>query len=110
MKKGEQAMASRTKSIAVKVDALLYKEATTVLKSRGTDIETWVTLQLRAFAKSGKSMLGLRDKISFGKYQGALVEDIIRGDLKYAIWLLGQNGSIKWESAVLELAHQLSET
>jgi uncharacterized protein (DUF3820 family) len=99
----------KQRSITIKVDLTIYKDATATLKARGTDVETWFRLQLCAFAKSGKAILSLTDKMPFGKYQGALVEDVVRADTKYATWMVAQDYSTKFNSDVLGLIQELIE-
>lgn len=100
---------TRKRTITIKVDASLYAEANTVLKDRGTDIDTWVQLQLRAFAKGGKALIHLSDKMPFGKYQGELVENVVRADTKYAAWMVSQDFSSKYHPDVLALVSELSQ-
>lgn len=102
-------MNMRKKSVSIKVDATVYNQAAEVLKSRGTDIETWFKLQLRAFSRSGKSLLCLKDKIPFGKYAGELVEDVVRADTAYAIWMVAQNYTTKFDTDVHQLVQELGE-
>lgn len=99
---------SRKRNITIQVDSELYKEVMASFKARGTDLQTFVELQLRAFSSSkAKSNMDLGDLMPYGKYRGARIEDIIRGDLGYAVYLVGQDA--KFSGASLELIKELSK-
>lgn len=98
----------RKKSVSIKIDANIYNSAAEVLKTRGTNIETWIMLQLRAFSNGGPTLLSLKDKMPFGKYAGAIIEDIVRGDLRYVTWMLAQDFATKYDSDVHGLASELA--
>lgn len=77
----------RNRNITIKIEGTLYKQAMVELKKRGATIETFVQLQLRAMCKD-KTIYRLKDRITFGKYSGSIIEDIVRCDPKYMTWLL----------------------
>lgn len=99
----------RTRNITVRIDADIYKQVVSDLKAKGTTIDVYIHLQLIACAKTSRSMLSLKDKMPFGKYTGALVEDVIRGDTKYALWLIAQDGSTKFDGDAINLANELAK-
>lgn len=98
---------ARYRNITVKIEADLYKEVQAQFKQRGTAIENFVKLQLIAFAKN-KTIIDLGDKMPFGKYAGALVEDVIRGDPKYSMWLMSQDFATKLSSDAMELIQNIN--
>lgn len=99
---------SRKRNITLKVDSDLYKTVNDALKAKGTTIEAFISLQLIAATKISKAIIDLKDRMPFGKYQGALVEDVIRGDTSYALWLISQDGSRKFSGEVINLVNELS--
>lgn len=82
---------AKQKKVNIKVDAGVYAAAAKTLKDRGTDLDTWVNLQLRAFARTTKNMLTLKDKMQTGKYFGSTVEEVVRVDPGYMVWTLQQS-------------------
>ena len=100
---------SRQRNITIKVDSDLYKQINEQLKAKGTTIEVFIRLQLIAGLKVSAQCLGLKDKMPFGKYAGASVEDIVRGDTKYAAWLVSQDGSKKFHGDVINLITELNQ-
>lgn len=94
-----------TVSIAIPAD--LATKAQEVLSLSGTDVETFVRLQLGAFCRA-RSILHLDDKMNFGKYIGEKVEDVVRADTNYAKWLLGLDGFAKFGPDVMLLVETLT--
>jgi len=84
----------------------LVAQVTETLEARGTNLATYVQLHLRAFSRS-KAILGLSDKMSFGKYFGEVVENIVRADPGYIVYCIGLNGSTKFGVDVMELLEAL---
>lgn len=77
------------------------------MKERGTTIETYIRLQLRAMTVD-KSMLKLADKMNFGKYYGELVEDVVRANPSYIRWLVCEStNGCRFDSDVLELLESM---
>ena len=98
----------RHRNITIKIPIDLYKEIISVFKERGTTIETFVQLQLIAFSKQkAKSEIKLADRMPFGKYAGAQVEDIVRGDPSYIVYLIGQNAN--FNADVIELTKTITD-
>lgn len=97
----------RSRKISVKIDSSVYAAAAATLKARGIGLNTWLTLQLRAFACASKPIVGLADKMPFGKYYGDTVENVVRGDLAYATWML-DHWPDRYTSEVHELANELN--
>jgi uncharacterized protein (DUF3820 family) len=79
------------------------------LAERGSDLKTFIRLQLTAFSHQ-TGAITLESKMPFGKYLGVLVEDIVRGDPKYLCWILSSSTSTnKFGIDVLELLEELEE-
>lgn len=94
--------------VRLELDETLVKRVNDVLGARGTDLATYVRLQLRAF-RSAMSLLSLDDKMPIGKYTGELVEDICRADPSYVEWLAANATSAKFDVDVLDLLSSLSD-
>jgi hypothetical protein len=93
--------------VMVAVPVALAAKATFILEQHGSDLETFVRLQLGAFCRVRVSMK-LADTMSFGKYIGEKVEDVVRTDLRYMVYILGLEGaSVKFGSDVLNLVNEL---
>lgn len=102
-------MTTRKKTVSIKVDATMYSAAKIALAARGTDIDAWVNLQLRTFARSTKIMFDLKDAMPMGKYLGANIEEIIRVDPAYMRWVLEQDfKKYKFTPAVIALISELT--
>lgn len=99
----------KTKTVSVKLNAASYQLAKEVLKARGTDVDVWINLQLRSFARTmGKNLYTLKDKMPAGKYMGEQIENIVRADLPYMVWMLGQDFKTKYDADVHRLVGELS--
>jgi hypothetical protein len=95
------------KTVAVNIPADLAEQVTIILASQGADLETLVRLQLGAFCRT-RAKMRLCDPMGFGKYHGERVEDIVRTDLRYIVYILGLEGaSAKFSTEVLELVESL---
>lgn len=89
-------------TVMIKVNSDLLAEANDILNARGTTLETFVRLHLRAMTRY-KRILSLSDTMIFGKYYGERVEDVVRANPGYMVWLLAQDGATKFDTDVLEL-------
>lgn len=115
-KKSEKKETASVESLSVKphvtkisIPVELFERASRVLAAQGTDVETLVRLQLGSFCRS-KHILSLNDTMNFGKYFGEKVEDIVRADLRYVLYLLnGENGCSKFGPDVLTLVASLDQ-
>lgn len=90
------------------LDTELVEKVQKVLAARGSDIFTYIRLQLRAF-KSSASPLNLGDKLPFGKYAGEIIEDVCRAEPSYVEWLTANASSAKFDVDVLALLEELAE-
>lgn len=97
----------RQATITIKLDSALKKSVIALMKERGTTIETYVRLQLRAMT-GDKAMLCLSDKMNFGKYYGEPVEDVVRANPGYIRWIItkAENGC-KFGPDVLALLEEM---
>lgn len=103
-------VSARKRTITLSVDATIFTEASAILAARGTDLKRYLTLQITAFTKVGKPVVGLKDKMPLGKYFGAVVEDVVRGDPTYAKWMLSNEGPCdKFLAEVHELYQELTQ-
>ena len=95
-------------TVLLKIDPQLLADAAVIFDKRGTNLETFVRLHLRAMTRY-KSILTLKDTMSFGKYYGERVEDVVRTNPAYMVWLLAQEGATKFDTDVLELLEQIAK-
>lgn len=109
-KKAPQAAVPRpaVTGIVLKLETKLVDDINAVLEQRGTNIETYIRLQLRAFRHAGK-ILGLRDRLNFGKFSGELVEDVCRAEPGYVEWLIANSTSARFHQDVLDILEELRE-
>jgi hypothetical protein len=109
-KKAPQAAVPRpaVTGIVLKLETKLVDDINAVLEQRGTNIETYIRLQLRAFRHAGK-ILGLNDRLNFGKFSGELVEDVCRAEPGYVEWLIANSTSARFHQDVLSLLEELRE-
>lgn len=76
-------------SITIKIQKDLFKESTAYLKVREITFERWVEVQLRVLLhQHDRANLTPTSGMPFGKYQGAMVGDVIRTDPAYITWAL----------------------
>ena len=94
--------------IVLRLETKLVNDINAVLSQRGTDIETYIRLQLRAFRHAGK-ILGLSDRLNFGKFSGELVEDVCRAEPGYIEWIVANSSSARFHDDVLKLLEDLRE-
>lgn len=103
----KRAAPKKSATVAVKIPRELAEKAEKLLNEQGANLETLVRLQIGAFCRTRVSMR-LCDTMTFGKYIGERVEDIVRTDLKYIVYLLGLDGvSAKFATDVLALVESL---
>ena len=95
-------------TVLLTIDPQLLADAEVIFDKRGTNLETFVRLHLRAMTRY-KSILTLKDTMSFGKYYGEHVEDVVRTNPAYMVWLLAQEGAMKFDTDVLELLEQVAK-
>lgn len=74
-------------TIKVKVPRQELAHVEDVLTERGSNIDNFFSLKLLAFSRTNVVM-GLGDRLNFGKYTGAFVEAVIRADLSYMHWII----------------------
>jgi hypothetical protein len=94
--------------IVLRLETKLVDDINAVLSQRGTDIETYIRLQLRAFRHAGK-ILSLSDRLNFGKFSGELVEDVCRAEPGYIEWIVANSSSARFHEDVLKLLEDLRD-
>jgi hypothetical protein len=95
--------------VSIELDSDLVETVDAALSARGTDIATYIRLQLRAF-KAAKALLNLDSQMTFGKYTGEPVEAICRADPTYMEWLIANGTTAKFDVDVLRLLKSLDDT
>lgn len=81
-----------------------------LLSERGIELETYLSVYLRTILRAGKSILGLNDAMTFGKYSGEKVENIVRIDPNYMTWIVTQDSRTKFEPEVILLLNEIAGT
>lgn len=86
----------------------LHDQVGSLLAQRGTNVATYLRLQLGAFIRCNKPY-GLQDRLDFGKYKEAAptVEEVVRVDPRYIAWLVSVSKNVKFEPEVLELLEEM---
>lgn len=97
-----------TLTAPIYLPASLIAEATEKLGEREIELETFVAIYLRMVLRS-KTILDLEDIIPFGKYQGEIVEHIVRIDPSYVQWLITQDGRTKFKPDVILLCAEIQQ-
>lgn len=95
-------------TLVLDLDSDLVRTVDATLSARGTDIGTYIRLQLRAFM-SAKAQLNLNSQMTFGKYMGEPVEAICRADPRYMEWLIANGTTAKFDVDVLRLLKSLDD-
>ena len=78
-----------------------------IARIRGISVEDIVRLQLTGYVNAferGK-VIGLHDKMPYGKYEGLLLKEIILGDPRYIAYLISNSDRFR----VSEEAHKFIE-
>lgn len=95
------------RKIKLNIDAKLLRDAQNVLEKRGIKFEMWLQLQLRSAINTQPMCFGLKDRIPFGKYNGELIESIVRADPGYMHWLV-ENTRRQFTDEVKQLLQELA--
>lgn len=98
---------ARQATLTIKLDGALKREVTKLFKERGTSVETFIRLQLKAMT-CDKTILRLEDKMNFGKYYGEPVEDVVRTNPGYVSWILANSSTPKFGPDVIALLEELN--
>lgn len=103
-----KALKKKSQTVAVQLPKELYVQAEDLLAQRGTDVATYLKLQLGAFIRCNKPY-GLQDRLDFGKYKDAAptVEEVVRVDPRYIAWLVSVSKTVRFEPDVLELLEEV---
>lgn len=97
------------KTITIEVDAAVARAVEKKLKERGTDLETYFRLQIRALSRN-KIVIHLYDQMPFGKFAGEKVEDIVRAETSYMQWLFETSKNpAQWGEDVVGLLNSLTD-
>lgn len=106
--KNKQAQPLPTMTIALEVPISLVKPAQDILDARGSSLDAFVASRLLAFTRQ-TTILGLGDRMTFGKYTGMFVEACIRADLEYMYWIMTKsNCKDRFDEDVKGLVRQLA--
>lgn len=94
------------------VDSDLLDEAENILARRGTTLENYLQLQLRALVSADKRYrpLTLRDYMPYGKFKGENIENIIRAEPTYIAWLVGESETFSLDSEARTVLQEILET
>ena len=102
----------RTAKLQLVLDKELVAAVKEILKPRKLSINEVCSLYLRALVSSNKRLIpyALTDKMRFGKYEGELLEVIIRAEPKYVYWLIANSDNFKLQPEAHELLEQIGQT
>lgn len=109
----EQNLQTTTQTPIIKVVSLPDEVAQTlheISQMRGIAVEQLVAVHMNAVANAYKKskIIRLIDFMPYGKYQGALVEDMIRADPRYVNWLAGTSDIFVLDEEATQLLKELS--
>lgn len=95
--------------LKINVDKKLAERLEPLLKERGLTLDQAVGLYLRGMVNTSASARALRlaDTMPFGKYQGELVETILRVQPDYIMFLIGL-GKTRFDAEVLHLLEEIT--
>jgi hypothetical protein len=99
-------MEPATRQVRVNIPTDVYNTIERLMKDRGSTVHKWIELQLIALSRS-TGLIRLKDKMPFGKYNGATVEDVVRCDPKYIEWLLTNSTTARFDFEVNELVAEV---
>jgi antitoxin component of RelBE/YafQ-DinJ toxin-antitoxin module len=97
--------------VKVRVEPRLADRIQPMLAARGLTLDQAVGLYLRAMINSSERSKALRltDAMPFGKYEGEVVETIIRAEPGYIQFLIANSAHARWDPEVLRLLEELTE-
>lgn len=93
-------------SILIPID--LGERLTEISRERGISVPDLIRVLVDATIQK-KPVLGLGDKIPFGKYSGHTVEHVVRVDPKYMNWAVENVSTVKFMDEVHELVERVME-
>lgn len=72
----------------IEIDDEIWPEVEKALGRRGMNFDRWLDTMLRSLINvtSKQQVLGLSDRLRFGKYYGVILEDVIRANPGYVMW------------------------
>jgi hypothetical protein len=76
--------------IAIHTDEQTEEDFRNLCDKRGLYPEQMFRVMLRGYAKRQVNF-DLQDELTFGKYNGLRLEEVIRADPRYITWLLGES-------------------
>lgn len=98
-------MAMRALTVTLTTD--LIEGLKEFANSRGLTVSEVVQFQMTNFLRRAPQVLGLSDKMPFGKFVGYKIENIVRNEPNYARWMLENITSIRFRDEVYELYYAL---
>lgn len=103
----KSATSNNIATIAINLPADLVQRAREKLEmEREIELETFIAIYLRMMLRV-KNILRLNDTFPFGKYNGEIVEHVVRIDPNYVAWLISQDGRTKFDPEVLTLTNEM---
>jgi hypothetical protein len=96
-------------SVKIKIDDSLHEKLESLANSRGIEVDTIVSIQLRAYVnvcERGRT-LGPNDPMPYGQYREIKVGDVIRVNPRYINYLLANSETFKLNEEALGLLDEI---
>ena len=96
--------------VKVRIDPKLAHRVEEFLAARGLTLDQAVGLYLRAMINTSARARALRlaDVMPFGKYQGEVIETILRVQPDYIAYLVANSTNVRWDPEVLKMLEEIS--
>lgn len=91
----------------IDISAEMYQQFTRRLRENKTDEGTFLGLAIRQYMRSSQGTLELTDRIPFGKFEGARLEDAIRVNPDYILWMVQNTNKVKLSEEASRLLCEL---
>jgi plasmid maintenance system antidote protein VapI len=92
--------------ILIAIKAEIAKQLKELATARQISVSDMVEVMLRNMSSSRKN-IELDTKFRFGKYYGLTAEQVIRSDIRYAIWMRDKLEDVHFDEQCLALIEQI---
>lgn len=106
LKKKRELLKPKTHAV-VRLPIELMARLVGIAEQRGTDIPMMLEFMLRDREALKVRVLKLKSKMPFGKYEGLLVEDVIRNNVNYARWIEANVDKVEFDNDCIDLIERM---
>jgi hypothetical protein len=94
--------------VTLKVESDVRDDFESLCVARGLEPEQMFRVMLRSFTRR-KVVFHLTDELNFGKYNGLVLEEVIRADPRYMNWLVNESQWFRLSDDAERLLYALGE-